>query len=184
MTDIGYLSLLDCARLIRTREISSTELVKRLLGRIKAPDNALNAFIAVNEDGVIEEAKNCDREIASGGARWRPQYAGDASLVEAGARAAGLTQTFDFGNCAVPHSVQRPPTRPVSIARLRYKADSAVCLSSSERRPRSISVTSLNARNLCRGFRVQPVVHLRAPRSGAFCRIRRASLHGCKEPYC
>ena len=41
------------------------------------------------------------------------------SSCVSGAWQLGLTQTFDFGNCSVPHFEHLPPTSPRTISRLR-----------------------------------------------------------------
>ena len=63
--DYAYLSLTELRKLLDTKQVSSVELTKYFLERIKKSD--LNAFITVCEAEALEQAKNADEFIASPG---------------------------------------------------------------------------------------------------------------------
>lgn len=63
---MALLSIDIAARLLRAREISSTELVSECLSRIDADNARLNAFILVMADEACAAAKRCDVELANG----------------------------------------------------------------------------------------------------------------------
>ena len=64
------LGAVDSARLIREGAITSTGLVSAILARAKEL-NHLNAYITLNEDGVLKQAADADRAIADGTALGR-----------------------------------------------------------------------------------------------------------------
>ena len=63
----GATTVAGLARALRTRELSSVELVRQTLGRI-AQSQALNAFISVDAEGALAQAKSADAAIARGDA--------------------------------------------------------------------------------------------------------------------
>lgn len=63
---IAFLSILELAGLIKSKQISSLELTELYLERIKKHDPKLLAFITVTEDLALEQARQADAEIASG----------------------------------------------------------------------------------------------------------------------
>jgi len=63
--DFAYLSLSELRKLLDSKKVSSVELTKHFLSRIKKSD--LNAFITVCEDEALAEAKNADDFINSPG---------------------------------------------------------------------------------------------------------------------
>lgn len=60
------MTLLEAAAQLRTRKVSSHELVTESLARIKELNPQLNAFLAVTADTAIHAAKRCDEELAAG----------------------------------------------------------------------------------------------------------------------
>jgi len=58
--EIAFLSAVEQARLVRTREISSTELVHVYLERIERLDPELNAYVTVRGEGALAEAASVD----------------------------------------------------------------------------------------------------------------------------
>ncbi|HSF61894.1 MAG TPA: amidase [Gaiellaceae bacterium] len=58
--ELAFLSAVDQARLIRTREVSSVELVQVYLERIARLDPALNAFVTVRGDAALADARAAD----------------------------------------------------------------------------------------------------------------------------
>src|SRR5262245_48960633 len=64
--DILELNLTDIAKLISSRQLSSSEAIKATLARLELLEDKLNAFITVLSDQALAEAKKADQEIASG----------------------------------------------------------------------------------------------------------------------
>jgi amidase len=63
---IHFASLLDMARLIESRQMSSVEVTRYMHDRIEAVDGKLKSYAAVMVDGAIEAARNAEQEIAGG----------------------------------------------------------------------------------------------------------------------
>lgn len=63
---IELLNLLEAARALRQRKVSSVELTRSALDRISKLNPALNAFITVTGDRALEQARNADEELAGG----------------------------------------------------------------------------------------------------------------------
>ena len=59
-------TLIDLSEDIKSKKISSTELTKFYLDRIKEHDSKLNSFITITEEHALERAKVADSEIAQG----------------------------------------------------------------------------------------------------------------------
>lgn len=64
--DLAYYSVAQLSRLIREGQISSVELTKIYLDRIKRYDGDLHAVITLTEDLALEQAARADRELAAG----------------------------------------------------------------------------------------------------------------------
>ncbi|MCL6261406.1 amidase [Aquiflexum sp. TKW24L] len=64
--EIAFMSVMELAGLIKSRQISSVELTKIYLERIKKYDPKLQAFISVTEDLALTQSQKADEEIASG----------------------------------------------------------------------------------------------------------------------
>jgi aspartyl-tRNA(Asn)/glutamyl-tRNA(Gln) amidotransferase subunit A len=60
-----HLTIATLSQKLRTREISSVELVKHFLNRIQTFNPALNAFITITSDDALAEAKKADQQIAN-----------------------------------------------------------------------------------------------------------------------
>jgi aspartyl-tRNA(Asn)/glutamyl-tRNA(Gln) amidotransferase subunit A len=67
--DLALLSAAEQGRLIRSREISPVELVRRCLDRIERYDPTLRAYITVCADQALEAARVAERDIAAGNYR-------------------------------------------------------------------------------------------------------------------
>ncbi|GCE49292.1 aspartyl/glutamyl-tRNA(Asn/Gln) amidotransferase subunit A [Thermosporothrix hazakensis] len=66
MTDLYTLSIHEAARLLRERKISSVELTKAHLDRIRAVEPQVKAYTLVTDDLALKQAEEADRRIASG----------------------------------------------------------------------------------------------------------------------
>lgn len=58
-------SIVELSRLLQKKELSSLELTKYFLDRIKSFDSKLNSFISINEETSIEQAKLADKLISN-----------------------------------------------------------------------------------------------------------------------
>lgn len=65
MTDFLESSISELSGLLRKKEISSVELTKVFLDRIKKTDSKLNAFLTVNEKQALDDATHADKMISS-----------------------------------------------------------------------------------------------------------------------
>ena len=64
--DLDFVSALEVARAIRTKRISSVELVQRCFERIERFDPRLNAFVYKMKDEALAQAKKADQAQARG----------------------------------------------------------------------------------------------------------------------
>jgi len=64
--DFRTTTVVDLAGQVRSRAISATELTKAALDRIEAVDRPINAFVAVDAELALRDAKAVDEAIASG----------------------------------------------------------------------------------------------------------------------
>jgi len=64
--DLAFLPLTSLAALVRTRQVSSVELTKLYLERLKKYDPALFCVVTFTEDLALKLADRADREIAAG----------------------------------------------------------------------------------------------------------------------
>ena len=65
-SDLPFLSLVEVAELIRTRQVSSTEVTTLMLRRIDEIDGIWNAYATVMAETALAEARQADHEIAKG----------------------------------------------------------------------------------------------------------------------
>jgi Asp-tRNA(Asn)/Glu-tRNA(Gln) amidotransferase A subunit family amidase len=64
--DLAFLSIGKLAELIRTRKISSTELTKIYLARLKKYDPALHCVVSLTEELALQQARQADQDNAAG----------------------------------------------------------------------------------------------------------------------
>ena len=64
--DVAFYSVLQLAKLIKTRQITSTELTNMYLTRLKKFDPKLKFVTNLTEEMALEQAKRADEEIGSG----------------------------------------------------------------------------------------------------------------------
>jgi Asp-tRNA(Asn)/Glu-tRNA(Gln) amidotransferase A subunit family amidase len=67
--DLAFLSVRELASLVRNRQVSSTELTKLYLGRLKRFDPLLKCVVTLTERLALEQAAKADQEIAAGAYR-------------------------------------------------------------------------------------------------------------------
>jgi aspartyl-tRNA(Asn)/glutamyl-tRNA(Gln) amidotransferase subunit A len=66
VTNIGFATVEETARLLARRETSSVELTRSALERIDAMDSQLHAFLLSTPDVALLQAREADRQIADG----------------------------------------------------------------------------------------------------------------------
>ncbi len=64
--ELAFLSVVELSELLRTRKISSTELTKIYLARLKKFDPQLLCVVTLTEELALRQAKQADTEIAAG----------------------------------------------------------------------------------------------------------------------
>src|SRR5262245_6412649 len=64
--DLAFLPLTALAGLVRKREVSSVELTKLYLQRLKKYDPALKCVVTLTEELALKQAEAADKEIAAG----------------------------------------------------------------------------------------------------------------------
>jgi aspartyl-tRNA(Asn)/glutamyl-tRNA(Gln) amidotransferase subunit A len=67
--DLCYLSLVEAAELVRTRQVSPVELTRAVLERAERLNPRLNAFISLMADEALAAARAAEAEVAAG--NWR-----------------------------------------------------------------------------------------------------------------
>ncbi|MDH4103401.1 MAG: amidase [Thermoleophilia bacterium] len=137
--ELAFLSAVEQALLVRSREVSSTELVQLYLDRIQRLDSELNAYVTVCGEEALERAAEIDTQSGSepfrgvpiavkdltptagirttfsshAYANFVPDY--DAAVVRrlrgAGFVIVGKTNTPEFGTTAFTESDLNGPTR-------------------------------------------------------------------------
>jgi len=64
--DLAFYSIQDLAFLVRTQQITSVELTRYFLKRLKKYDTQLQCVVTLTEDLALKEAHQADKEIAAG----------------------------------------------------------------------------------------------------------------------
>jgi len=68
-SELAFLTVAELSELVRTRAVSSEELTKLSLQRLRQHDPALSCVVTLTEERAIQQARTADVEIAAG--RWR-----------------------------------------------------------------------------------------------------------------
>ncbi|UCC39766.1 MAG: amidase [Candidatus Aminicenantes bacterium] len=66
LEDVAFYSVLQLAKLIKKKQITSTELTKMYLSRLKRYDPTLKFVVNLTEELALEQAKRADEEIKKG----------------------------------------------------------------------------------------------------------------------
>jgi len=66
---LAWLTVAELSELVRTRAVTSEELTRLSLGRLKQHDPALSCVVTLTEERALAQARQADAEIAAG--RWR-----------------------------------------------------------------------------------------------------------------
>jgi len=64
--DMAFLSIQELAVLIKSKQVTSEELTKMYLARLKKYGPKLECVVTLTEDLALEQARQADREVASG----------------------------------------------------------------------------------------------------------------------
>src|SRR5207237_10307243 len=64
--DLAFLPVTVLSALVRTRQVTSVELTKLYLDRLKKYDPLLHCVVSLTEDVAMKQAERADREIAAG----------------------------------------------------------------------------------------------------------------------
>src|SRR3954452_20122869 len=64
--DVTRLALTEVSALLRTRQISATELTRACLSRIQRHNSGLNAFITITEQAAMADARRLDSSAVRG----------------------------------------------------------------------------------------------------------------------
>jgi Asp-tRNA(Asn)/Glu-tRNA(Gln) amidotransferase A subunit family amidase len=64
--ELAFLSVVELSSLIRSRQVSSTELTRLYLDRLKRFDPLLKCIVTLTEEVALKQAAEADREIAGG----------------------------------------------------------------------------------------------------------------------
>lgn len=98
--DLHYLELLDIARRIQAREISSVDATKAQLSRIQKLDSKLKSYATLMTDSALADASRADAEIAKGQIRGpmhgAPIAVKDLCWTQGVPTAAGMTIHANF----------------------------------------------------------------------------------------
>ncbi len=66
LEDVAFWSIPDLAALLRTRQVTSVELTRMYLDRLRRYDPVLHAVVTLTDSLALDEARRADREIAAG----------------------------------------------------------------------------------------------------------------------
>ncbi len=113
--DLAFLPVTELAPLIRTKKISSTDLTKMYLARLKKYSPKLLNVVTLTEDLALEQAGDADKEIKSG------KYRGPLHGIPFGAKDLFNTKGILTTWGAEPFKDQVPTYNATCIDRL-YKA--------------------------------------------------------------
>ena len=100
INDLAFYSIGELAELIRTKQITSTELTKFFLERLKKYDSTLHCVITLTEERALNQAKLMDEEIAQG------KYRGMLHGIPFGAKDLLATKDYKTTWGATPYKDQ------------------------------------------------------------------------------
>lgn len=118
--DLAYYSVRELAELLRTKKISSVELTKFFLDRLKKYDTKLHYAITITEDLALKQAVQADNEIKAG------KYRGLLHGIPYGAKDLLAVKGYKTTWGSVPYKDQIIDQDAVVIQRLE-KAGAVLC---------------------------------------------------------
>lgn len=98
--DLAFYTVRELAELLRTKQISSVELTRFFIDRLKKHDEKLHCVVSFTEDLAMEQAKRADAEIAKG------QYRGLLHGIPYGAKDLLATKNHKTTWGAMPYKDQ------------------------------------------------------------------------------
>jgi Asp-tRNA(Asn)/Glu-tRNA(Gln) amidotransferase A subunit family amidase len=110
--DLAFLPVTALAGLLRTRQVSSTELTKLYLERLKKYDPALRCVVTLTEELALKQAEQADKEIAAG------RYRGPLHGVPWGAKDLIACPGYKTTWGAAPYKEQRLEQKATVVKRL------------------------------------------------------------------
>jgi aspartyl-tRNA(Asn)/glutamyl-tRNA(Gln) amidotransferase subunit A len=66
MSDLVAGTLAQIAAALRAKQLSSVELTRAVLARVDAAQGVLNAFVTVDAEGALAQARAADATLAKG----------------------------------------------------------------------------------------------------------------------
>lgn len=110
--DLAYYTIVQLADLIRTKQISSVELTKFFIERIKKYDSKLMFAVTITEERALKQAKKADVEIAAG------KYKGLLHGIPFGAKDLLATKDYKTTWGSVPYKDQVIDAEATAITKL------------------------------------------------------------------
>ena len=110
--DLAFASVTELAALIRSRQISSLELTRVYLDRLRRYDPLLRCVITLTEELALEQAERADRELARG------HYRGPLDGIPWGAKDLLAVPGYRTTWGSVPFKEQVRPEKATAVARL------------------------------------------------------------------
>ncbi len=110
--ELAYSSITQLAELIRSKQISSVELTRYFIARLKRYDPVLQHTITITEERAMAQARKADDEIASG------HYRGVLHGIPFGAKDLLATKDYKTTWGSVPYKEQKINTDATVITRL------------------------------------------------------------------
>jgi Asp-tRNA(Asn)/Glu-tRNA(Gln) amidotransferase A subunit family amidase len=110
--DLAFLPVTALAALIRTRQVTSLELTKLYLSRLRQYDPVLRCVVTYTDDLALKKAERADREIATG------QYRGPLHGIPWGAKDLIAVPGYKTTWGATPFKDQTIDTKATVAARL------------------------------------------------------------------
>ncbi len=110
--DLAWYTVRELAELIRTRQITSTELTRFFIDRIKANNEVLQYVVTITEETALEQAARADAEIAAG------KYRGLLHGIPYGAKDLLATKAYKTTWGAMPYKDQQIDYDATVIERL------------------------------------------------------------------
>jgi len=112
LEDVAFWPVTHLAQLIKSRQVSSLELTKMYLARLKRYDPQLQCVISLTEDLALKQAKRADKEIAAG------NYRGPLHGIPWGAKDLLAFPGYRTTWGATPYKNQTRPEKAAVIERL------------------------------------------------------------------
>jgi len=110
--DPDFGTAVAAVKAIRAGAVSSRELTKHVFSRIRKHNEKINAFVTLNEEEALRQARKADRELAAG--KIRGPLHGLPILIKDQFRTAGLRTTCGFTDL----TDYVPDTNAVAVQRL------------------------------------------------------------------